>query len=194
MTGRAQTAYKHLPAATRDSFTEATKALGLQFELPSRKSRYQAQLRLRKKDESWADFADAVRLITDKVYTELEDQARETLTLQVYLTQLTKPQVAFGVKQRTPKYLAKAVTATIELESYLAPVATVSNISEGLDGGDGAVGMRGEATIGAVNATERLTSLVETSAEQIQRLESTQPGGQPTATVTSTYPRRETQP
>ena len=59
--------------------------------------------------------------------------------------------------------------ATNELESYLASAATVSNISEGLHGGDGAVRMRGEATIRAVNATERLTSLVETLAERIQR-------------------------
>ena len=59
------------------------------------------------------------------------------------------------MKQRTPKYLDEAVTAMIELELYLVPAATVSNISEGLDGGGGAVGTGGEATIGAVNATDQ---------------------------------------
>ena len=56
------------------------------------------------------------------------------------------------------------------VKSYHATAATVSNILEGVDGGDGAVGTGGEAMIRAVNATERLTSLVETLAEQIQRL------------------------
>lgn len=86
----------------RESFTAASTALGRRFEPPSRKTRYQAELQLRKKqkDESWADFADAVRVIAEKAYLDLEDRAKETLALQAYLAQLKDPQIAFGVKQK----------------------------------------------------------------------------------------------
>ena len=56
-----------LVAEARESFTAASTALGRRFEPPSRKTRYQAeQLRKKKKDESWADFADAVGVIAEK--------------------------------------------------------------------------------------------------------------------------------
>lgn len=71
--------------------------------------------------------------------------------------------------------LDEAVTATIELKSYLTPAVAVSNVSEELAGGSGAKETAGDATIGAVSATERLASLVGTLTEQIQRLESALP-------------------
>ena len=49
----------------------------------------------------------------------LEDDARQQLALQHYLSQLCNDQVAFGVKQRKPKTIEAAVGATLELESYL---------------------------------------------------------------------------
>ena len=49
----------------------------------------------------------------------LEDDARQQLALQRYLSQLCNDQVAFGVKQRKPKTTEAAVGATLELESYL---------------------------------------------------------------------------
>ena len=49
----------------------------------------------------------------------LEDDARQQLALQRYLSQLCNDQVAFGVKQRKPKTIEAAVGATFELESYL---------------------------------------------------------------------------
>ena len=100
LNGHAQMAFRRLLAASQASFSEAVKALRLRFELPSRKTRYQAELQLRwkKKDGSWADLADDLRIIADKVYANLEDKAEETLALQAYLAQLSDPQVAFGVK------------------------------------------------------------------------------------------------
>ena len=49
----------------------------------------------------------------------LEDDTRQQLALQHYLSQLCNDQVAFGVKQRKPKTTEAAVGATLELESYL---------------------------------------------------------------------------
>ena len=71
--------------------------------------------------------------------------------------------------------LDEAVTATIELESYLTPAAAVSNVSEELAGGNGAKETGDDATIGVVSATERLASLVGTLTERIQRLENELP-------------------
>ena len=61
----------------------------LRFEPLSRKTRYQAELQLRKKKtESWADLADDLRTIAERAYPDLSDAAKETLALNAYLTQL----------------------------------------------------------------------------------------------------------
>ena len=66
------------------------------------------------------------------MFPDLEDGARERLTLNAYMAQLEEPQVAFGVKQRTPNTLDAVVTATLELESYLTPQQmAVSNVEVG---------------------------------------------------------------
>ena len=55
----------------------------------------------------------------DKVYPSLDDEARQQLALQWYLSQLNNEQVAFGVKQREPKAIEAPFVATIEFESDL---------------------------------------------------------------------------
>lgn len=130
--GRAQTAFQRLSAANQASFDLATKALKERFEPSSQKSRYQAELRTRKKKsaETWADLAEDLRLIADKAYPDLGDDARETLALNTFLAQIDNPHLAFGVKQRTPASLDAAVTATLELESYLSPKMTIAAITD----------------------------------------------------------------
>ena len=185
LSGRAQTAFRRLPAASRANFSEALKALRLRFEPPSRKTRYQAELqhRRKKKDENWADLADDLRMIAEKAYPNLEDEAKETLALQAYLAQLSDPQVAFGVKQKTPKDLDEAVTATIELESYLVPRANVVSVTDATDyTADGTVGTESEATstVSAISVTERLAGLVEKLTLRVEQLESAQQDRQAT--------------
>ena len=92
LTGRAQVAFQRLPAEARSDFEQARRALQLQFDPPSRKSRYQAELQLRnKKAESWANLADDLHTIAKRAYPDLSDEAKETLA---YLAQLDDPQVA----------------------------------------------------------------------------------------------------
>jgi len=55
----------------------------------------------------------------DKAYSTLDDDTKQQLALQRYLSQLQNDQVAFGVKQRKPRTTEAAVAATLELESYL---------------------------------------------------------------------------
>lgn len=131
MTGRAQIAFQRLPDATKASYDLAMKALKDRLEPATRKTRYQAELQTRhkKKTETWADLADDLRLLSDKAYPQLEEGAKEMLALNAYLAQLTNPQVAFGVKQKVPSTLDEAVTATLELESYLTPAPTTGAVA-----------------------------------------------------------------
>ena len=62
-----------------------------------------------------------MKLLCDKAYPDLEEKARECLTLNHYLGQIDNPQIAFSVRQRQPKTLMEAVSGTIEMESYLQP-------------------------------------------------------------------------
>ena len=79
-----------------------------------------AELRARrkKKNGDWANYADKLRVLVDKAYSDLQDEARECITSNHFLEHLDNPQVAFSVKQRS---LTDAASATIELESYLSP-------------------------------------------------------------------------
>ena len=58
-------------------------------------------------------------MLADKGFPNLCEEAKEQLALQTYLQQLKQPQIAFAVKQRQPKTLDEAVTATNEMETYL---------------------------------------------------------------------------
>ena len=122
-TGRAQTAYQHLPQDSRTSYEGAKEALKNQFEPASRKAQYQEEFHSQKKrrTEAWADYAEDLRILCDKLFQDLQEDEREQLSLQKYLEQIDHPQVAFAVKQRVPKSLDEAVMATLEMESYALP-------------------------------------------------------------------------
>jgi len=71
--------------------------------------------------------------LVDKAYPELQDDAKEQLALTHYLGQLEQQQLAFSVKQRRPKSVDAAVSATLEMESYLVPKGgRVAQVAEDL--------------------------------------------------------------
>ena len=121
MTGRAQKAYKNLPEATRGAYKECKEALQERFEPASKKDLYRTEFYARKKrkTEDWASLAEDIKTLADRAFSNLEEAAREHLALTRYLEQLDDPQVAFSVKQKRPKSVDEAVTATLEMESYL---------------------------------------------------------------------------
>ena len=140
--GRALMAYKKFSVTARATFKNAKKALQERFEPESRKDLYLAefQTRYKAKTESWPDFGEDLRVPVDKAYPSLDDEARQQLALQRYLSQLDNEQVAFSVKQRKPKTIEAAVSITLECESFLikstsaragavAPVRVESNDS-----------------------------------------------------------------
>lgn len=57
--------------------------------------------------------------IANKAFPTLQEDAKQQLALTHYLGQLDNPQISFNVKQKRPKTLDEAVSATLELESYL---------------------------------------------------------------------------
>ena len=74
------------------------------------------------------DVTDDLRVLADKAYLDLEANAMESLALITYLGQIENAQVTFVVKQKTLETLHEAVTATVELESYLTPRMAVSSM------------------------------------------------------------------
>ena len=80
----------------------------------------------KRRDEDWASFGDALRVLSDRAYPDLDDKAKERLSLNQYLSQIEDSQVAFGVKQKRPSNVEEAVAASIELESYLNAAASSS--------------------------------------------------------------------
>ena len=122
-------AFQHLVTETQPSLELALAALKERFEPSSQNTRYQAELQTgrKKKIESWAED---LLLYSDKVYPDMENNARETLALNAYLGLLDNSQVVFGVKQGTSINLYAAIAATLELESYLSQKEVVFNVKE----------------------------------------------------------------
>ena len=129
LTGRAQKALHRLPGPVASSY-EATR--DARFEPESRHTRYQAEFQARRKKagEGWADFANELRSLADKAYPDLQDEARERLSLNTYLSQLPQPQISFSVRQKQPTTLDDAVAATLDMESYLPPQTVNSTLRQ----------------------------------------------------------------
>ena len=173
--GKALLAYKKFSVTARASFKNAIVALAEHFELESRRDLYLAefQSRCKKRTESWADFGEDLRVLVDKAYPMLEDDARQQLALQRYLSPLCNNQVAFGVKQRKPKTIEAAVGATLELESYLeqhSPPGTVAPVQ---------VDYVGQKNSNLMDMMSQLLARAERLEVGIQRDRSTSTAGLP---------------
>lgn len=120
LTDRAQTAFKRIPQSTKEKFGDAVKALKERFEPTSKRELYTAEFQVRRKErkQDWTDFAQDLRMLADKAFPDLQMEARDRLSLNRFLDQITDPQINFAVKQRRPKTLDEAVAATLGMESY----------------------------------------------------------------------------
>eukprot|EP00731_Ephydatia_muelleri_P022408 Em0014g999a len=64
-------------------------------------------------------------------YPDLEDNAKEQLALNHFVSQIENGQVAFSVRQKRPKTVDEAVCATLEMEAYVCIDAkTISSVVE----------------------------------------------------------------
>ena len=74
------------------------------------------QCQKRRRSESWGDYADELCVLVDRAYPNLEENVRECIAPNHYLSQLNNPQVSLAMK---PKIITEAVAATLELVSYV---------------------------------------------------------------------------
>ena len=90
-------AFKHLPQSTREEFTDAAKTLKEHFE-PSRELyMMEFQVQRKEKKEDLADFAQDLRVLADKVFPDLQMEARDHLLLNRFLDQIMDSQINFAV-------------------------------------------------------------------------------------------------
>ena len=164
MTGRAQKALLRLPGGTADSYDATRDALRARFEPESRHTRYQAEFQLRRKKaaEGWADFGDDLRNLADKAYPDLQEEARERLSINTYLDQLPQPQLSFAVRQKQPATLDEAVAATLEMESYLAPCGAAS------------IGQAEVDSVDKVDTGDKVAQLTDVVGKLVERVEQLQ--------------------
>ena len=120
--GRAQSVFQRLPDDKKDTFDHAIAALGEQFDPKSKRDLYLADLatRQRRPSESWVDYAETLRTLSDKAYPELSAQATEQFALSKFIAGITESQISFAVRQRMPKTLDEAVTAVIQTEAHFS--------------------------------------------------------------------------
>ena len=158
LTERAQMAFQHLPVDTQADYEGSKAALKERFEPESRKDRYKAEFqnRRKKRTEPWADYAEDLRILVDRAYPQLEAAARDQMAMTRYLSQIDNVQVAFSVKQQKPTTLDAAVSATLEMESYLGPKLEVAGV---------------EDTVAAAMPDEATGTVMKKLLERMERLE-----------------------
>ena len=122
LVGKARKAWNRLTTEDRNDYNSAVIALRQRFEPESRRDLYAAefQTRGRKPNESWGETADNLRSLADKAFPDLDEVAKEKLSVDRYLTLLEKPDVSLAVRQRRPKTLNDAVSATLETEAFMS--------------------------------------------------------------------------
>eukprot|EP00731_Ephydatia_muelleri_P017224 Em0010g322a len=111
LTGNPQTAFRRLTDDIKADYGTCVEALQRRFNPDSKRQLYMVELnaRTKRRDEDWAAFGDAVRVLADKAYPELAAEcARERLALNQFLEQIENPQVAFRVKQKLPRNVVEA--------------------------------------------------------------------------------------
>ena len=123
--------FQHLGEDAKVNYARVKASLRIRFEPESKQSHYRAELKThqKKREEGWADFTEDLRVLSEKAYPQLQSQARECLALTVFLKQISNPQVAFAVRQKQPGNLDEAVTATLEMESYVDQSRTKSCVA-----------------------------------------------------------------
>ena len=77
LAGRAQKAFQGLPEGAKDMYDHVKAALMERFKPASKHELYNAvlQVRTRKPNEGWADFAEDLRRLTEKAFLHLDGRS-----------------------------------------------------------------------------------------------------------------------
>ena len=137
MTGKAQSAWRRISSEAKATYATAKEALKKRFEPECRRDLYVVEFQTRKRNncEVWEELADALCLLADKAFPDLQDKAKEQLTLDRFLATLDKPELALAVKQKRPRNVDEAVAYTLEMESYMLTTGSTLNFCRHSTGG-----------------------------------------------------------
>jgi len=121
-TGKVQTAWERLDQTAKSTYEDAKKALREQLEPSCKQDLYTAEFHARKhlEKESWDDLADNLHSLSDGDFPDLDDKAREQLSLSRFLSLIGKPTITLSVCQRCPITLNEAVMYTLAAETHLS--------------------------------------------------------------------------
>ena len=84
------------------------------------------QARQKKRTEDWALFGEDLKTLVEREYPMIQAETQELLALNQFLSQLEDYQLSFGVRPRNPKTVDAAVSAALQLETYLQPKALMT--------------------------------------------------------------------
>ena len=59
------------------------------------------------------ELANKLRWLADKLFSNLEEQTKEQLFLDIYFSLLDKPELALAVQQKCPKTMYDSVAVTL---------------------------------------------------------------------------------
>ena len=133
LVGKARKAWNRSPEESKRNYNLVKTALRNRFEPDSHKDLYAAEFQTRRKrrDETWGDLADNLRILVERAFPDLDERAKEKLSLDRFLGLLYRSDIAFAVRQKKPKCLDDAVAATLEIESILVLSSSHAGIQIG---------------------------------------------------------------
>ena len=172
MTGKAQSAWRRLTNEVKAHYETAKAALRKRFEPESKRELYAVEFQTRKRrhGEPWEELGDSLRLLADKAFPELEDKAREQLSLDRYLSMLEKPDIALAVRQKRPKSIDEAVSYTLEIETYVSTLQAGHHVSSAQE--TDRPDVENKATINTAQAKEdAILEMLRTLTTRLDRLE-----------------------
>ena len=117
--GRAQAVFHRLFDGDKASFSAVVQALKAHFEPNGKQELYLADSSTHSKKKSQR-AGEELRWLAAKAYPDLSCDAHEQLALTHFLGSIADSPVMLSVKQKNPKSLAEAVTATMQTECSLA--------------------------------------------------------------------------
>lgn len=193
LVGKARKAWNRLPEDSKGNYNLAKAALRKRFEPDSRKDLYAAEFQTRRKrrDETWGDLADNLRTLAERAFPELDERAKEKLSVDRFLSLLDRSDVALAVRQKKPKCLDDAVAATLEIESILAlsssrtgtPIGNCSIVEDDL---------QPPPTISAVQQHRQTSAMTEMLQSLITRMDQLEVSMTKLNKQTSSQPRTRT--
>ena len=141
--GSAQSVLGDLDGTRRRNYTALTAALGQRFGPENQTELFRVQLknRVRKREETLPELAQAIRRLTRQAYPSADYQLQETLAKENFIDSLQDADIRWRVFQSRPDSLEDAVRVAVELEAFQVadrqrtgqrkPTARVVNAEDG---------------------------------------------------------------